>query len=74
MLGLLVTSGVLTFYALCRELLVERARRATICKVARALERGGSVLDMRPRRHMIMICVPESRPIRLESRNDQPAV
>jgi DNA-directed RNA polymerase specialized sigma24 family protein len=42
---LLVTSGVLVLFRLCRELLTERARRATICRVARTLDRGGLVLD-----------------------------
>jgi hypothetical protein len=74
MLGLLVTSGLLTFYGLCRELLIEHARRATICKVARTLDRGGSILDVRPGGHMVVIHVPESRPTRLKSHNDQTAM
>lgn len=73
MLGLLVTSGALTFFGICRELLIERARRATICQVARTLDRGGSVLDMHPSGHTIMICVPEPGPTRLESLDDRPA-
>jgi hypothetical protein len=70
---LLVTSGVLVLFRLCRELLTERARRATICRVARTLDRGGLVLDMRACGSTTVICVPEPGPTRPGSPDDRPA-
>jgi hypothetical protein len=68
-----VTSGVLGLFQLCRELLMERARRATICQVARTLDRGGFVLDMRACGQAVVINVPEPRLAESGSRDDLPA-
>lgn len=73
MFELLVVSGVLVILRLCRELLTERARRVTICEMARTLDRGGLVLDMRSCGNAIVICVPESGPMQLGSLDDRPA-
>jgi hypothetical protein len=55
---LLLSSWVLVFLRLCGELLMERSRRTTICKVAHALPHGGVVLDRRARDNTVVILVP----------------
>ena len=73
MFELLVTPAVLVLFHLCRELLTERARRATICAVARALNRGGAVLDIRAGGSATIICVPGPELTRPETPDDHPA-
>lgn len=71
MFDLLVTSGMLVLFRLCRELLTERVRCATICQVARTLDRGGLVADMRARGNAIVVFVPEPGPARPDSLDDR---
>jgi hypothetical protein len=54
---LLLSSWLLVLIRLWGELLVERSRRTTVCKVAHTIRNGGVVLDQRTRNNAIMICV-----------------
>ena len=59
MLDLLLMYAAVTAVRLCRDLLQERTRCATMREVIRALRCGGMALDIRADRHMVMVCVPQ---------------
>jgi hypothetical protein len=55
---MLLGSWLLVLVRLCGDLLVERSRRTTACRVVRALSCGGLVVDVRGRHNVIMVYVP----------------
>jgi hypothetical protein len=67
---LLLTSTVLAIVPVSGELLIERARRATMCKVARTLHAGGLVVHKR-RSDVMVIHVPDLELTGSGSGNDQ---
>jgi hypothetical protein len=56
---MLLTSTVLAVVPLSGELLLERARCATMCKVARTLHTGGLVVHKRRSGDVMIIHVPD---------------
>ena len=68
---MLLTSTVLAIVPLSGELLMERARRATMCKVARTLHAGGLVVHKRRSGDVMVIHVPDLELAGSGSGNDQ---
>lgn len=68
---MLLASTVLAIVPLSGDLLIERARRATMCKVARTLHAGGLVVHKRRSGDVMVIHVPDPEPAGSRSGNDQ---
>jgi hypothetical protein len=69
---LVLSSWFLVLARLCADLLIERSRRTTACKVVQALSHGGLVVDVRARHNVIMIYVPpQPSPPQFKLTNDQ---
>jgi hypothetical protein len=68
---MLLTSTVLATVSLSGELLIERARRVTMCKVARTLHAGGLVVYKKRSGDVMVIHVPDLELAGSGSGNDQ---
>jgi hypothetical protein len=68
---MLLTSAVLAVVPLSGELLMERAKRTTMCRVARTLHAGGLVVHKRRSGDVMVIHVPDLELAGSGSGNDQ---